>query len=215
MKILSRKITRIFIACILIILGAISYSNANIKINNQEEKYLNEYNKAIKNMEDNMLNVTKTGNIDLDYLYEMIVHHQGAIDMSNNLLKYGGQNHDVKKIAEKIIFSQTASIERMNMMIDTLNKNPIKDTCKESEYLKEYEAALSEMMKGFASLKPTGNIDKDFLEEMIVHHQGAMNMVKAIQKYSDNNEIKAMAEKESNSQMPEIEKMKEIAESIK
>lgn len=120
MKILSSKITRIFIACILIILGAISYSNADIKINNQEGKYLNEYNKAIKNMEDNMSNVTKTGIIDLDYLYEMIVHHQGV-----------------------------------------------------------------------------------------------MNMVKSIQKYSDNDEIKAIAEKEANNQMPEIEKMKELAESIK
>ena len=45
-------------------------------------------------------------------------------------------------------------------------------------------------MCGLENLKPTGNVDKDFLQSMIVHHQGAIDMVNSIIKYTDNAEIK-------------------------
>lgn len=51
------------------------------------------------------------------YLEGMIEHHQGAIDMANNVLG-AGQDPGVKKLAEAIVVSQQAEIVEMNKMLD-------------------------------------------------------------------------------------------------
>lgn len=50
------------------------------------------------------------------YLEGMIEHHQGAVDMANNVLQ-AGQNPDVRKLAQEIVTSQQAEITEMNTML--------------------------------------------------------------------------------------------------
>lgn len=50
------------------------------------------------------------------YLEGMIEHHQGAVDMANNVLG-AGQNPDVRKLAQEIVTSQQAEIAEMNKML--------------------------------------------------------------------------------------------------
>lgn len=38
-----------------------------------------------------------TGYPAIDFLYGMIPHHKAAVEMSKSLLKYGGQNAEIKK----------------------------------------------------------------------------------------------------------------------
>ena len=71
------------------------------------------------------------------------------------------------------------------------------------------------MMCGFENLKPTGNVDQDFLQSMIVHHQGAIDIVNSIIKYTENDEIKKIAQEELKNQQLEIDNMKKIFDSIK
>jgi len=55
----------------------------------------------------------KTGDaLDTAFLDEMIVHHQGAIDMANTLLK-GTKRPELIKMANDIITAQTKEIEQM------------------------------------------------------------------------------------------------------
>ena len=70
------------------------------------------------------------------------------------------------------------------------------------------------MMSNLQSLKPTGNVDKNFLQEIIVHNQGTINISNLIIKYTNNNEIKKIAE-ELNNQQTETQNLKKILESIK
>ena len=97
----------------------------------------------------------------------------------------------------------------------TLIENLTQDKVREEKYLKDYEKIVKEMMCGLENLKPTGNVDKDFLQSMRVHHQGAIDMVNSIIKYTDNAEIKKMAEGELQNQQPEIDNMKKLFDSIK
>ena len=147
--------------------------------------------------------------------YQMIQHHKGAIDMAKNLLNNGGENEEVVQIAKDIIKNQTISIASMESLMKTLIENLTQDKVREEKYLKEYEKIVKEMMCGLENLKPTGNVDKDFLQSMIVHHQGAIDMVNSIIKYTDNAEIKKMAEGELQNQQPEIDNMKKLFDSIK
>ena len=190
-------------------------SNNFIFAESDEESYLKEDKAITESLGTNMIYAPNTGNVNLDYLYQMIQHHKGAIDMAKNLLNNGGENEEVVQIAKDIIKNQTISIASMESLMKTLIENLTQDKVREEKYLKDYEKIVKEMMCGLENLKPTGNVDKDFLQSMIVHHQGAIDMVNSIIKYTDNAEIKKMAEGELQNQQPEIDNMKKLFDSIK
>ena len=75
------------------------------------------FKKAMDRMHKGM-NFKSTGNIDTDFLKGMIPHHQGAIDMSEELIKKS-KDPELKAFAQKIIDAQKAEIK---MMQDFLKK---------------------------------------------------------------------------------------------
>jgi uncharacterized protein (DUF305 family) len=55
---------------------------------------------------------THEGDVDQDFIGQMIAHHQGAIDMAKAELRYG-RNEQLRRIAQEIIVEQQAEIEVM------------------------------------------------------------------------------------------------------
>jgi hypothetical protein len=67
----------------------------------------------------NAMDITFTGNSDVDFVKGMIPHHAGAIDMAKVVLAFG-KDPEVKKLAESIIKAQETEIAQMQ---DWLKKN--------------------------------------------------------------------------------------------
>ncbi len=65
------------------------------------------------------MHVTFTGNADVDFVRNMISHHQGAIDMAKVELAHG-KDPELRKMAQKIIADQEKEIAQMQ---DWLKKN--------------------------------------------------------------------------------------------
>lgn len=65
------------------------------------------------------MQMTFSGNPDVDFVKGMIPHHQGAIEMAKVQLKHG-KNADTRKLAETIIKDQEKEIAQMQ---DWLKKN--------------------------------------------------------------------------------------------
>lgn len=65
------------------------------------------------------MDITFTGNADVDFVRGMIAHHQGAIDMAKIELEYG-KDAGLRALAEAIIAAQEAEIAQMK---DWLAKN--------------------------------------------------------------------------------------------
>lgn len=78
---------------------------------------------------------------------------------------------------------------------------------REQAFLAENDVAMSKMMDGMA-LRPSGNIDQDFVAMMTPHHQGAIDMAVAYLRYGQNEQLRRIAQEIVVSQQQEIAAMR-------
>lgn len=81
----------------------------------RESAFLEANEKAMIKMMRKM-HIRPTGDVDRDFVAEMIPHHQAAIDMASALLKSGG-NETLKRLAQEIIVTQEDEIAAMRLAI--------------------------------------------------------------------------------------------------
>ena len=62
----------------------------------------------------------------------------------------------------------------------------------EQPFLSQNAAAMNNMMTDM-TIKPTGDVDRDFVAMMVPHHQGAVDMAKAELKYGHNERLRRLA----------------------
>lgn len=77
----------------------------------------------------------------------------------------------------------------------------------EASFLKENDEAMTKMMNDMA-VKPTGDIDRDFVAMMSPHHQGAIDMAIIELRYGKNEQLRRIAQEIIVDQMQEIDAMK-------
>jgi hypothetical protein len=73
----------------------------------------------------------------------------------------------------------------------------------EQPFLSENDAAMNKMMADM-TVKPTGDVDRDFVAMMVPHHQGAVDMAQAELKYGHNEQLRRLAQEIVVTQQQEI-----------
>jgi uncharacterized protein (DUF305 family) len=77
----------------------------------------------------------------------------------------------------------------------------------EAAYLAENDAAMTKMMNDM-TVKPTGDVDRDFVAMMVPHHQGAVDMARAVLRYGRNEQLRRIAQEIIVDQLQEITAMR-------
>lgn len=77
----------------------------------------------------------------------------------------------------------------------------------EARFLAENDTAMTTMMDGM-SVKPTGDVDRDFVSMMVPHHQGAIEMAQAELRYGHNEQLRRIAQEIVVEQQQEIVAMR-------
>ena len=80
------------------------------------------------------------------------------------------------------------------------------------EYLAKYYSIISDMVTGMTSAELNNSISHNFIVQMIPHHEAAIAMSKNILTYTQNDELKTIAENIISEQTKGIEDMKAILE---
>jgi len=81
------------------------------------------------------------------------------------------------------------------------------DVAAEAPYLAENDRAMTKMINDMA-VKPTGDVDRDFVAMMAPHHQGAIDMAVAVLRYGRNERLKRLAQEIIVTQQEEIAAMR-------
>ncbi|WNC94014.1 DUF305 domain-containing protein [Paraburkholderia sp. FT54] len=77
----------------------------------------------------------------------------------------------------------------------------------EAPFLAENDTAMTRMMDGM-SVKPTGDVDRDFVAMMVPHHQGAIDMAQAELRHGHNEQLRRIAQEIVVEQQQEITAMR-------
>jgi hypothetical protein len=77
----------------------------------------------------------------------------------------------------------------------------------ETPYLAENDATMGRMMSAMV-IKPTGDVDRDFVAMMSPHHQGAIEMAQAVLRNGHNEQIRRLAQEIIVTQQQEIAAMR-------
>ena len=74
-------------------------------------------------------------------------------------------------------------------------------------FLTDNVTAMSKMMVDMG-IKPSGDVDRDFVAMMVPHHQGAIDMARAELRYGHNEQLRRMAQEIIVTQQQEITAMR-------
>jgi len=77
----------------------------------------------------------------------------------------------------------------------------------EAPFLAENDAAMKKMMNDMM-VKPTGDVDRDFVAMMVAHHQGAVDMAQAFLRYGHNEQLRRLCQEIIVTQSQEITTMR-------
>jgi uncharacterized protein (DUF305 family) len=147
-----------------------------------------------------MHSVKQTGNADYDFASMMIPHHEGAIIMAQSVVEEG-KDIALINFSNKVITAQKEEVGRLQTYLKTASQNP---SANAEKFKSALDNSMGPMMAGMKVAKLTGEIDHDFVVLMIPHHQSAVDMAKAYLPYSNNNELRVMAQEIIKAQEEEI-----------
>ena len=154
---------------------------------------------------------------DLQFIDQMIMHHEGAIVSSQHMIA-DSERTELRELAENIQESQTEQIEQMREWREEWYGNAertfgMMGPTQMDEMMRE--GRMEEMMGGSMQGRMGGDMTEGmFLRMMIPHHQVAIDMSELALEEADHPELKELAQKIIDEQSAEIELMQGYLEEI-
>ncbi len=143
-------------------------------------------------------------NADMQFTMMMIPHHEQAVEMADMILGKDGIDERVLTLAEQIKAAQGPEIELMESWLDDWG-TPMGDMDG-----MDHGGMMSET--DMQALEDATGVEASrlFLEQMIVHHEGAIEMAQTEVDNGQNADVIALAENIIASQTTEITTMEDI-----
>jgi len=156
----------------------------------EEASFLAKSNAAMTRMMAGM-KIKPSNDVDRDFVAMMVPHHQGAIGMAEAELSYG-HNERLRRLAQEIIVTQQEEIAEMRLALVSAAAS-LSTGSEEASFLAKTDAAMARMMAGM-KIKPSNDVDRDFVAMMVPHHQGAIDMAEAELSYGHNEPLRGLAQ---------------------
>lgn len=142
---------------------------------------------------------TAAGNAtDSRFVAGMVPHHEGAIEMAK-LAEARAKREEIKEMAADILASQQQEIDQMLELQSELPQNA--GTMMSAE-------AVSAMARETEALAISSDFDREFIVDMIPHHEGAITMARRLQVDGQSSELRELSRAIIGAQTKEIAQMR-------
>jgi Domain of unknown function (DUF305) len=84
---------------------------------------------------------------------------------------------------------------------------PVLANTSDAAFIAQMNAAMTKMMSAM-DISPSGDVDKDFVDTMVPHHEGAIEMAEAELRYGHNEQLRRIAQEIIVTQQDEISAMR-------
>lgn len=148
---------------------------------------------AIKAVEDVLKATKPTGNIDIDYLNQMIKKHSEEIQLSLAIQSYTN-NPTIISLANDILAAENGELREMRIYRKELFDKYKAGSEEDKEYIDESKKIQENMFKSFKDYKPTANDDKDYLNYILIGNNASIDMSKLALKSLKNDITKKIAQ---------------------
>ncbi len=151
--------------------------------------------------------------MDRHFIEQMIPHHQDAITMANSALKKSNRA-EIKTLAQNILKSQGDEIDQMTQWYDEwFGKQVPRGTTQMGAHgMKVSDSSMHMGLMGdetdILSLDSALDFDKEFIRQMIPHHQMAVMMATMLENGTSKPEMKQLANNIITDQNKEIASMR-------
>lgn len=148
-------------------------------------------------------------NIDKHFIEQMIPHHDGAIAMANLALEKGTRP-EIKALAQAILVDQAKENQEMRGWYkDWFGVNVPEQGSRFSGGMMSGGGMHMGSNQDLNVLKSAADFDKEFIEQMIPHHQMAIMMARMLEAGTNRPEMKQLAINIESSQSKEIQQMQD------
>lgn len=147
-------------------------------------------------------NRVMSGDIDRNFIEQMIPHHESAIEMAK-LAQTKSTHAEVKTLAGNIITSQTAEINTMKQWYKDWYGTDVPVVTATNMW----GGGMMGSHTDTTTLSSAADFDKAFLEEMIPHHQMAVMMANMLKTSTNRSEMQKLASDIITGQTKEINDM--------
>lgn len=152
---------------------------------------------------------------DTMFAQMMIVHHEGAVEMADLAVEKAG-SEEVRTLAEGISAAQGPEIEQMTSWLEAWGEDAA--TAGGTGHMEhggmDMEGMSQEEAMGELEGLSGADFDRRFLELMIAHHQGAVEMSETELSDGENPQALELAQKIIDDQEAEIAEMEQMLESL-
>ncbi|MBB5747985.1 DUF305 domain-containing protein [Micrococcus sp. TA1] len=161
---------------------------------------------------------------DIMFARMMIPHHQQAIQMSEIMLAQQDQDPQIRQLAEQIKAAQGPEIDRMNAMLSAWGQEPMDmgDMGDMGGDMGGMDHGSGSGMSGMMSQEDMQQLEKAqgteaarlFLDGMIEHHKGAVDMAQEELDNGQNPQAQQLAEEVITAQEAEITEMEQLLQNF-
>ena len=155
---------------------------------------------------------------DVMFAQMMLPHHEQAVEMSEMLLAKDDVPAEVAEFAQRVIDAQGPEIERMNDMLTAWEAEPLADAEDMDGMDHGSGAGMSGMMSeedmsALEDAQGTGAAQL-YLEQMTVHHEGAVEMAQEQIEQGQNPQAVELARQVVADQEAEIAEMEQMLQEL-
>lgn len=172
------------------------------------KEYLQEYYCILDEMIAGMTMANLTDSISHNFIVQMIPHHEAAIEMSANLLKYT-IFIPLQDMAKDIIREQAEGVQDMQRILENCDLLT-NAKCDVVSYKKKFDDISEHMFTDMGNAVVVNDINVNFMREMIPHHLGAIQMSQNALQYGVCSELKPILQDIILTQQQGVKEMREL-----